>query len=53
MTELVSIAVGDIIVLDQCVEDPVVMFANNEPVFHAWPGRIDQKQALKIVSPYS
>ena len=53
MTELVSIAVGDIIVLDQRVENPLVLFANDEPVFHAWPGRVDQKQALKIVSPLS
>jgi flagellar motor switch protein FliM len=50
MSELVSIAVGDIIVLDQSVEDPVVIFANDEPIFSAWPGRIDKKQALKIVS---
>ena len=50
MNELMSISVGDIIVLNQSVEDPVVMFANDEPVFRAWPGRIDQKQALKIQS---
>ena len=50
MDDLVSISVGDIVVLEQSVEEPVVMFANNEPVFRAWPGRLASKQALKIVS---
>ncbi len=50
MDDLVSISVGDIIVLEQSVEDPVLMFVNHEPTFRAWPGRVASKQALKIVS---
>ncbi len=50
MDDLVSISVGDIIVLEQSVEEPVLMFVNHEPTFRAWPGRVASKQALKIVS---
>jgi flagellar motor switch protein FliM len=50
MTDLVSIAVGDIIVFDQHIDEPITVFANQEPVFCAWPGRTANKQSLKIVS---
>ena len=50
MSDLVSMSVGDIIVLDQSVAEPLVVFANDEPVFRAWPGRVDQQQALNIES---
>jgi flagellar motor switch protein FliM len=50
MTDLVSLTIGDIIVLDQCVNDPIVLFANDEPLFRGWPGRSNDKQALKIVT---
>ncbi len=50
MTDLVSIACGDIIVFEQRIEEPVIVFANEEPLFHAWPGRTANKQSLKIVS---
>lgn len=50
MNDLVSLSVGDVIMLDQRVTDPVVLFANQEPIFRAWPGRVANKLALKIVS---
>lgn len=50
MNELVSLTIGDIVVLDQSVEDPLVLFANDEPLLKGWPGRANEKQALKIVS---
>ena len=50
MTELASMAVGDIIVLDQLIEQPLTLYTNDEPAFQAWPGRRDQKQAMKITS---
>ncbi len=50
VNELVSLSIGDIIVLDQCVEEPVTLFANDEPLFRGWPGRANDKQALKLVA---
>ena len=50
VNELVSLSIGDIIVLDQSVEDPLVLFANDEPLFRGWPGRANEKQALKLVA---
>lgn len=52
MSELVSMSVGDIIVLNQSVAQPLTVFANDEPVFRAWPGRVDQQQALNIESSH-
>ena len=50
MSDLVSMSAGDIILLNQCVSDPLEVFANDEPVFSAWPGRVNQQQALSINS---
>lgn len=50
MTELATMAVGDIIVLDQAIENPLTLFANDEPAFEAWPGRREKNQAMKITS---
>jgi flagellar motor switch protein FliM len=52
MNDLVSMSAGDIIVLDQSVNEPLTVFANDEPVFRAWPGRVDQQQALNIESTH-
>ena len=50
MTELASMAVGDIIVLDQSIGQPLTLFANEQPAFEAWPGRKNQTQAMQITS---
>lgn len=50
MTDLATMAVGDIIVLDQSIEQPLTLFANDEPAFQAWPGRRDRNQAMSITS---
>lgn len=52
MTDLVSMSPGDIIMLDQSIEQPVTLFANEEPVFQAWPGRLENQQVLQIVSAF-
>jgi len=48
MSDLASISVGDIIVLSQPVIEPLVVYANDQPIFRAWPGRVEQQQALSI-----
>ncbi len=50
MTDLATMAVGDIIVLDQSVGQPLTVYANDEPAFEAWPGRRDRNQAMSITS---
>ena len=52
MNDLVSMSAGDIIVLNQSVAEPLTVFANDEPVFRAWPGRVDQQQAINIESSH-
>ena len=50
MTDLASMAVGDIIVLDQSISQPLTLFTNEQPAFEAWPGRKNQTQAMQITS---
>lgn len=50
MNDLVALTIGDIIVFDQSVHEPIVVVANDEPLLRGWPGRANDKQALKIVS---
>ncbi|MFT5302233.1 MAG: flagellar motor switch protein FliM [Mariniblastus sp.] len=50
MNDLVDMSVGDIIVLDQFIEQPLTVYANEKPIFKAWPGRQDQQQVLSIES---
>jgi flagellar motor switch protein FliM len=52
MSDLVSISVGDIIVLDQAVAEPLIVFANDKPIFRAWPGRAEQQQVVSIQSSF-
>lgn len=48
MSDLVAIEAGDILILDQPVDEPVAVLANGSPVFQAWPGKRINKQALRI-----
>ena len=50
MSDLVSMTVGDIIVLNQAVVEPLTVYANNQPIFRAWPGRSEQQQVVSIQS---
>ncbi len=48
--ELATITSGDILVLDQPIERPLEVTANEEPAFVAWPGRQQNLQVLKLAS---
>lgn len=50
MSDLVAIEPGNILLLDQAVDQPMTVLANGNPVFQAWPGRQADKQALRIES---
>jgi flagellar motor switch protein FliM len=48
MTDLTRLQVGDIIVLDQRVDEPVVGTMDDKPLYKGWPGRIGADQVFKI-----
>ncbi len=48
MTELCQLGVGDVIVLNQSISDPLSATIGGERVFVGWPGRVGNIQALKV-----
>ncbi len=50
MTKLSALHVGQLILLDQRIDQPVTAFINESPVYACWPGRIGKQQALEIAS---
>jgi len=50
MGELASLAVGDIVLLEQSVGNPVSVSVNQEVLCFAWPGRLGNRQVIKIES---
>lgn len=45
-----SLQVGDLLVLEQRIEDPILVAINGQPKFRAWIGRGEEHQTLKIHS---
>jgi flagellar motor switch protein FliM len=50
MDDLIDLADGDIIKLDQRIEVPVTLLVNDHPAFQAWPGRCGDQQCLQVES---
>ena len=48
MRRLASIAVGDIVKLDQKIDQPVVASIDGRPFFKCWPGKIGETVGLEI-----
>ncbi len=48
MSDLVAIEPGDILLLEQAVNEPMNVLANGSPIFQAWPGKRATRQALRI-----
>ncbi|MEO1526930.1 MAG: FliM/FliN family flagellar motor C-terminal domain-containing protein [Planctomycetota bacterium] len=48
MTRLSQLEVGETILLDQRIDQPIVATVNEAPFFECWPGRIGRRQALEI-----
>jgi flagellar motor switch protein FliM len=47
-SELDGLQVGDLIATDQGVEQPLVVTLNGEPRFHAQPGAVDGRKAIRL-----
>jgi flagellar motor switch protein FliM len=48
VTDLAELEVGDVIVLDQRVSDPVHGLVADQKILRGWPGRVGSRQALQI-----
>ena len=48
--DFLKIKKGDVIVLDKRIEDPLVVDIENLPKFIAYPGKINNNMAVKIIS---
>jgi flagellar motor switch protein FliM len=48
--DFLKIKKGDVIVLDKRIEDPLVVDIENLPKFIAYPGKINNNIAVKIIS---
>ena len=48
VAKLAVLAVGDIVVLQQRISDPLPLLVDNKPKFNGWLGRSGNRQAFKI-----
>lgn len=48
LAELSNLEVGDVIVLNQRVQEPLQGVVADQPLLQAWPGRLGNKQAIQI-----
>jgi flagellar motor switch protein FliM len=46
--ELMSLAVGDVVILDSVATDELQVTVEGEPKFSAWPGLVNNKRAIRI-----
>ena len=46
----IGITVGDVVMLDQRVTEPLDAYVQGTPKFRGWPGRCGTRQALQILS---
>jgi len=47
---LADLRVGDLVILNQRVADPLTAFVAGEERFHVWPGRVGYQQAIQVES---
>jgi len=48
VADLPNLSVGDVVVLDRRIEEPVTVNVANEPKFSGWPGRKGPRYAVQI-----
>jgi len=49
MAQLADLHVGDVVVLDQCIHDPVLADIHGIPKYRGFPGRIGTQRSFQIV----
>jgi flagellar motor switch protein FliM len=50
LAQLAGLAVGDLLILNQRVSEPLTIRVDNRPKFRGWPGRVGTRQSLQIES---
>ncbi len=48
MSGLSDLKVGQLLILDQRIDQPVKAYVDGEPFYECWPGRLGSQQALKV-----
>ena len=49
MTDLTKLERGQLIRLDQRIDQPIMAYVNDEPYYQCWPGKIGASQSVEIV----
>lgn len=49
MAQLADLHVGDVVVLDQCISDPVLAEIHGAPKYRGFPGRVGAQRSFQIV----
>ena len=50
MSQLAKLNIGDLVVLDQRIDEPVKLKINGKTFYECWPGKAGTRQALEIAS---
>ena len=50
LDEVTKLEVGDIVLLDQKIQEPLEMMVNEIPRWRVWPGKTKQQQTVKVES---
>lgn len=51
MMQLRDLKPGQLVMLDQRIDEPMVTKIDGKPAYHSWPGRMGKQQALQIATP--
>jgi flagellar motor switch protein FliM len=50
MSSVANLKSGDILKLDQKIDEPLAVEIDDKELFRCWPGRVGKQQGLEIVS---
>ncbi|MDW8222290.1 MAG: FliM/FliN family flagellar motor switch protein [Gemmatales bacterium] len=50
LTQLQRLRCGDVLLLEQRLDEPLMVFLEHEPHFRAWPGRLGRQRAIQIAA---
>lgn len=53
MSDLAKLQPGELIVLDQRIDAPMISHVDGAPSFECWPGRLGQKQAVQVTKCFN
>ncbi len=48
MGDLSNLKIGDLVLLEQKIDQPIILTIDDETHFHCWPGRLGNRQGIEI-----